>query len=408
MNEKLSQTAVSGNGHLTEPAETPVQTGKKKFLSYENVGFRDAGNVGGAVQAFAVSLDRFFSRLIRHAEKDTEFLKKKQEEAEADAVKLEEQAKLHDGSIAELRNSLLPDLEKQKDDVRAEIRDIRENPQKYINESRDSFKFWSLASVLFFITVFIHVFYSSVIYSALFREVKVEKGIIIHSVFYPNVYSEAYYLSTEAFLAALVGPFVFLGFALLMHHFKGLKGRTGILSFWGMAGLTLLFDTLLAYQIAKRLYDAERLNSFDNKVVYDFSMAVADANFWTVIFFGFVVYFIFGLLYGVFEEERNRRLKLERMIKAREEKLEELNLKTDSCRKEIAELEEKIRNLKLQATELRVPSDRVFYSPHELKRILSNYTYGWMKYLRGGKYDREDLNTITNILNTFYQTKGIQ
>ncbi|MCC6551196.1 MAG: hypothetical protein IT279_14115 [Ignavibacteriaceae bacterium] len=407
MNAKLSDTTVSGNGQLTEINEAAAPVGKKKFLSYENVGFRDAGNVGGAVQAFAVSIDRFFSRLIRRAEKDTEFLKKKQEEAEAEAVKLENQAVLHEATITDFRKSTMPDLEAQKDSVRAEIRDIRENPQKYTDQSRDSFKFWSLALVLFFITVFIHVFYSSVIYSALFREVKVEKGTIVHSVFYPNVYSEAYHLSTEAFLAALVGPFVFLGFALLMHYFKELKTKIGNISFWSMVGLTLLFDTLLAYQIAKRLYDAERINSFDNKVVYEFWMAVADANFWTVIFFGFVVYFIFGLLYGVFEEERSRRLKLERMIKAREEKLEELNRKTDSCRKEIAELEETIRTLKLQATQIRVPSDRVFYSPHELRRILSNYTYGWMKYLRGGKYDREDLNTITKILNTFYQTKGI-
>lgn len=401
MNENLSDIKVSNNGHLTEMTPAIHAPAKKKFLSYEQIGFREAGKVYGAVEAFSLSLERFFARLIRRAEKDTEFLKEKQREAEAEAIKLEKQAALHKQTVDNIKSVTLPDLDLQKDALKGEIRDIRENPEKYVNQTRDSFTFWSLAAVLLFITVFIHVFYSSVIYSALFREVRVEKGTIMHSVFYPNVYSEAWYLSIEAFLAVLFGPFLFLGFAKLMHYFKEKRTKGGYISFWAMVGLTFIFDSILAYQIAKRLYDAERLNSFDQKEVFNPGMAAGDINFWTVIFFGFVVYFIFGLLCGVFEEERSRRLKLERMIQAREDKLTELDVKTDGYRNEIVQLEEKIRTLDLQATETRIPSDRVFYSPHELKRITSDYTIGWMQYLRIGKYAKEDIEEITKIYNLF-------
>ncbi|MBV6511057.1 MAG: hypothetical protein FMNOHCHN_00536 [Ignavibacteriaceae bacterium] len=400
MNTNLSDTAISNNGHMTEVK-------KKKFFSYEKLGFRDAAKADGAVEAFGMSLERFFARLMRRAEKDSEFLQEKKQEAEGEAAKLEKQAELHDASVYTIKNESLPELEKQQNAVRSEIRDIKENPQKYIDEAKDPFKFWWYLTVLFFTMIFIHLFYSSVIYSAMFREVKVQKGTIFHSVFHPNVYHDAYINSTEALLAVIAGPFVFLLFATLMHHFKSLKSRTGAISFWGITVLTFFFDSLLAYQIAKRLYDAERQNAFDRIENFTVSMAAGDSNFWMVIFFGFIVYFVFGYMLGVFDEERSRKMKLDRMIRAREEKLEELSAKGEAYRGEIAEFEEKIRALKLQATELRKPSDKLFYSPHELKRIISDYAIGWIQYLRMGRYDRQDAATIQNTIYTFYQSKGI-
>lgn len=406
-------TEVSNNGHLNTGAnhngEATPEGGKKPFFrSYKTLGFRDASGAAGAVQSFGISLERFYARLLNKARKNSEIMAEKRAEAESDTRKLEQQIAIHEETISSLRDVTLAGLEQEKQKAAAELRYIKQNPEEFINKEKDTLRLWLFGVLSVVLALFIQLFYGNVIYSAFFMKISADEATLLHSIFNPSFLSEANKLDLPALLAVLLGPFAFHALGLLLHEASGKKNGVVNLRYWGVLLVTFAFDTLLAYNISKNIYEAVRTDSYDDKQAYSISMAAADGNFWLIIFFGFGVYLVFGSIFGIFSRERNLTRKLERLIAAKEEKIRDLEQQQNSVKSEIAALEQEIQNLKLQITEIRSLSDRIFYHPSELKRIISDYALGWIQYLNWGNYPQQDIIRIDNTIKEFYSQKGIQ
>lgn len=402
MTNELSTTQVRNNGQLTHA--------ELKNVNFQNVGFRDAGKVMGAVEAFKVSLERFYSRLMVKAAKNEDRRKEERHSVQNSIASLERETEIKAEQIEGIKTGKLTEISAEISAAKDEIRDVKQHPEKYVNRERDAFRYYMYMAVLICLGLFLVIFYSSVVYSAFFRHITIDKDTIYNSVFYTNVFSEAS-RSFEMFMMVLLGPVVFIGLGIIMHlqlkkwSEPGIKNKLSVIS---VLVLTFLFDSLLAYHIAKKLHDANAMNSFDRIPEFTVGDAMVDANFWLVIFFGFIVYLIFGKILSLFEGERNSKLVLERLLKGKEDKLNELLSREAGYKDEIRKLEDEINALKLEIARLNEPAEKIFFNPHELKKILSEYTLGWMQYLKQGMYKEQDLAIMNSSLESFYSEKGIK
>ncbi len=401
MTKEFSNTEVMNNGHLTNNVV--------KKPAYRKSGFRDAGKFDGEPVAFTVALERFYSRLMEKAARDSEAQKERKHQTGSEISAREKEISAIDGKISNIKTERLAAVADDIAAVNREIRDIKENPEKYSDRARDNFMYYTYLVLLAGLTLFLVVFYSSVIYSAFFRQITNSRETIYNSVFYTNVFSEAS-RSIEMLLMVSVGPLIFVALGAILHNlFKkwrepGIRHKTGLV---GVLLLTFAFDSLLAFHIAKKLHDAAALNSFERVPVFTVGDAAVDPNFWLVIFFGFAVYLILGSVLFLFDKERNTKLALDRLMKSKEDKLAELHAKESKTKEEIRALEDEIHRLKMEIAGLNASADKVYFSPNELRRIIAEYTFGWLQYIHQGKQRSDEPEKIQSALERFYGEKGI-
>ena len=402
MTTELSHTGIKDNGQLTHASF--------KVYDYQNIGFRDASKVMGAVEAFRISLDRFYSRLMVKASKNQEVLRGQKHTAEARVSAIDKEISVKNDEITQIRKGRLAGIVEDIKAVKDEIRDIRQNPAKYADKTRDPFKYYLYMALMICLALFLIFFYSSVMYSAVFRSITSTKETIFNSVLYTHVFAEASQ-SLEMLMIVLLAPAIFIALGTILHHFFGKWGEPGIKNKLGVvlvfAG-TFFFDSLLAFHIAKKLHDANAINSYDKIPEFTIPDALVDPNFWLVIFLGFVVYLILGTILFFFEKERNTKLALERIIRAKEENLRDLTAMENIIKEEIAALEKEITVLKLEAARLSSPEDKVFFSPHELVKIVTEYGLGWMQYLKNGKFKETELSVISDTLESFFRERNLK
>lgn len=392
MEKTLSHTEISQKGELKENANP-------NNMTYKTFGFREAGKIQGDIHAFRISLDKFYSNLITRADANSQLYKEKKHNTENEVSRLEKEIENNNSTISSIKSGRLQDVKTKIENIRKEIREVNVNPQKYVNNETDRFQYYLYLSLLVCLTLFLFVFYSSVVYSAFFRVVNLAEENVFNSIFYPEALTKA----LENFSVAMIvfsAPFIFMSLGMLIAQVKKITKIVFMVS-------TFLFDGLLAYHISKRLHDIESLNSYGNVTSFNLINAFVDANFWLVIFFGFVVYLILGKIFEKFNEERSYSIKLKRIINEKEKEIEELEKKEAAINTEIAKIEDEINEKKKSIAAKTDDYEKIYYSPTELKRIFSEYALGWILYLKNGNHKPEMIASIQEALTNFYQTKGI-
>ena len=95
-------------------------------------------------------------------------------------------------------------------------------------------------------------------------------------------------------------PFAFMGLGYLVHMFQKHKNWLSYLKIATLFIVTFIFDAILAYQIEKKIYDIEKT---PDSPVFNIEVAFSKAEFWGIIFAGFVVYIIWGLVFDFIMKE---------------------------------------------------------------------------------------------------------
>lgn len=397
MTTDTSNTQIKNDGRLLHAHLT-----KSKF---QNLGFKEAAKLMGSVEAFRISLDRFRSRLMIRAAKN-EGKQKEFRDAIANKIdRLNKQCEIKEQQIASIKKDKLPDVQNDIATVKGEIRDLKEHPEKYIDKARDNFNYYTLIALMTGLMLYLVLFYSSVLYSAFFREIKADKLTIYNSVFYTKVFEEA----SQSFVMlglVLSGSLIFMALGYIMHQLfrkwelLGWKNKAVVLI------ATFIVDFIPAFKIAKNIHDANALNSFDRIPPFTLADAAADINFWQVIVYGYVIYIVFGVILFYFEKERDLKLALERLLKAKEDKLNSLIEKEDALKGEIQSIENEITTIKTEIAGLHRPSSIIIYNPNELKKILCDYTLGWIQFLKQGQYNQQDIDAISSILQKYISNRN--
>lgn len=377
-------------------------------IDFETMGFTDAGKVGGSASAFNISLERFFSRLLLNKDSLEYEVQSRNGEADIRINLIKEKIEVHKNEINRLRSKELSEAETRLKEAKEELNDFKVNPTNFVKEEKDTLSLRIYGILSLFLAVFLYFFYSSVIYSAVFRDISISKYTIFNSIFYPKAIEEAYSKGIAALMIVLFAPFIFLALGLAIESVKFKKRDKYRYAWVGVALFTFIVDALLAYHISERIYNTKAINTFGNVKPFTLYDALLDLNFWIIIALGFCVYILFGYIFSLYNEQRLYKNKFEQIEKILKENIISATNNIEEVKSSIKKLEEEIYTLNMSITEIQKEYDKIFYSPNELIRIMSDYALGWAKYLQNAKMPESEIQKIENSLNNFYLQKGIK
>lgn len=377
---------------------------------YETQGFRDAAKADGSPLAYRNSVDHFYSTILLKQKEDEEKIRKRNFEIENSIKETQEKKAIIESEKNKLQGQDLPSAEKELRIAEEKIHQFIRNPKEFVREEKDNFMQWIYGLLTVALAFFIYFFYASVVYSAIFRDVTISKFTIYNSIFYPRAFEEAYAKGITAFMITVLAPFIFYALGMILDHInkktkgKSFKDRLGV--YLGFV-FAFLLDSLFAYHISERIYNSKAINTYENLKPYSLSDAIVDLNFWIIIALGFCVYLLFGYLFSLYNELRTNSALYEKVRRQLEEDKLKAQEKLNSIKLKIASTEEEIKNLNLKLSALKEDFNKVYYSPIEIKNILSLYTRGWINFLKQGKYPETYINQIIDDLNNFYSEIGV-
>lgn len=375
------------------PVENEVDTKEAREqvrITYYQSGYGDSAKALGEPLTLGMALrDLYnsFEDLCRKQLNEQEILKQphkqNQEQEKTNLRKLETALSIYDGQI----KTKADDIDRHKH----EIVDVKQNPDKYgiDADKRPKAQFYIGLILLLPITIYLFVFYISASYSSFFKNF--EDGSLTAAIFDAEALSKA--LNDGLLEAVFVGtiPFVFMGLGYLVHMFQKEKGWKGSLKLILLFVLTFLFDVILAYLIEKKIFDFNALPGQS----FTANDALQSVNFWGIIFAGFVVYVIWGLVFDFVMKEHENVDKIKNFIRSKkeaikndEDKKKELIEQVDKLKHDISEIEGKI-------AELQSKIDGFIFPVKEYLHYHFQYMKGWYQAINSElKFPNKQLDDL--------------
>lgn len=354
-------------------------------LFYHNLGANSALNTNASITALDASLDASYSEFQRR-EKNLNSQRISQYQAELTQFitqKGEKQAELRQ---AEIQKKFKADQIQDKEAELARFRAEGGEPQ-YL-------PFGIGTIILVLLTGFLFIYYSSTGYSTFFGL----PSKLIGGFLSPSVYNDAVKYGGGAIAFVVLFPVIFIAMGFVIHIVsekiqnaseKGNSQAKQYIILIGILLATLLFDVIMAYNIAEKLY----IKKFNMGVVvanWKPSMAFSDINFYIIIASGFVVYLIWGYIINfVFDEWKriqpnqilqagitnlhNEILSLTGELASYESQISLLNSKIQQIEYEISDRQKKINILNGGGIVIDLAS---------LRGMIGEFMNGWNAYIK--------------------------
>lgn len=360
--------------------------------TYHEAGYRDSSRTNGNHSTLSICLDAVYSKFQNEEKEMVEKQKnlkesyvneQKNRETEIKALTVSQETKEE-----QLKNKNI-EIENHQhtiENLKAEILDLPRNPEKHnIKATRGaSAKFWIGLFLLIPITLYLGTFYISTSYSAFFKSFDA-KSTIIQSVLDAQAFSKAWNEGViEGAFVTLI-PFVFLGLGYLIHMFWENKTRANYIKLGLLFIVTFIFDCILAYEIESKLYE---LNKTFESPPFDIKIAFTKIQFWGIIFAGFIVYIIWGLVFDFVMKEHREKDKIKNEQEIRQKRIEFFEEKINVLKKEIEEIltnigstKELIIKTRGRIEELQNIIDGVIIPTKDYKLYASEYVQGWITFI---------------------------
>lgn len=290
---KKSPVSVSEQNVATQGGHSEdLQQGE----TYEHWGKRVCAITNGSVYALTPYLQRVYNYIYQDQINNQVLQEEQRERIRVQVV--QKQSDL-DGYKMQLDRN-----QTQRDDCRRRMTEIQDeivrikNQGSQVNKDAE-LKFIIGLVILFPLTFYLFLFYSSTFYSAFFRDPTTMTSVF-EAMFDPQTFEHAWNKGSMALFFVLCAPTIFLGLGFSLHFFSI---QTSVMKYLKMAGLlcvTFSFDAILAYKIGEQFYNIGIIigaNPLGSR--YGVEMAMADINTWTVIFCGFIAYIIWGIVFDM-------------------------------------------------------------------------------------------------------------
>ncbi|CAA9201459.1 hypothetical protein FLA105534_03597 [Flavobacterium bizetiae] len=268
------------------------------------------------------------------------------------------------------------DINAEIDQIKNEIIEVKRNPDKYGIEDGKGLKaqFYIGLFLLLPITLYVLVFYISASYSAFFKEFANDS--LTAAIFDANALTNSFQASWLEGVLVITIPFVFMGLGYVIHMVQKGKGIKNVFRMIALFVTTFLFDALLAYQIEKKIYE---FNKTTDSAPYNLNIALGEAEFWMIIFAGFVVYIIWGLVFDFVMKEFENIDKIRAFIRGKKENLIDLEkLKTDYVNK-VNDFKQQIVTINGKISELQSKIDGFVFPVKEYLHYHHQYKEGWFQ-----------------------------
>lgn len=309
---------------------------------------------------------------------------------------VEEQINQKNGLVSQLQINR-QNLKNKRADLASELEGlIADNGQ--VNRTA-KVKLYIGGFILVLLTVYLFVFYSSTFYSAFFKDFMAAGSTSVGAHMFD---SQAISASLAAGIGQLVfvlsAPIIFLGLGFALHYFSKEKGAWKILKIFAIIVITFIFDCILAYSIAKNIYNIASLSSLEDMPEYTIDMAKSDHNVWAVIFCGFIVYIIWGVVFSLamcaYEELRSNKseqIKVKGEIESIDAKINDNELQESELKTAITSLEGEKKRL------MQTMNNQCIVHDGPIKVALNDFNSGWMAMMATLDCSQEMQNEMQNV-----------
>lgn len=378
--------------------------------TYEQYGFRIAGEAGGGQQAFIPCLQAVCLGLKKKQEEDIDLQNKLKQDLENRKTNKESEKEQAENYHHALTNKQ-QNLEEQLDSKKQELSEIRNAAYQ---RNRDAWIILIISSIILVpFTLYFFIFYSSVAYSAFFKKFKLENlgqdgdldlaAAIFDSQALPNAMADGF----TALLFILLMPIIFMAFGFILNRWEEEKGWLKWAKIPLLLVVTFIFDALLSFEICEKIYNLHKDISWGEELPdYSVSLAAHDPRFWIIICLGFVSYIIWGITFSYFIKSLNR-LNLNKIIQQQiSEKMELLEKDIEATKVTLLETANKIARLKadIQNLENQLNGVVVRYDVTLIKLEMSNFHTGWQRYMAGVGKHKTEKDAITSEFNKIVDT----
>lgn len=266
------------------------------------------------------------------------------------------------------------DLENKITSYRHDMVEVKRNPEKYGIEidKRPKAQFYIGLAVLIPITFYLLVFYISASFSAFFKDF--ESTAISSAIFDGQAIAKAMEDGwlTAVFVATI--PFAFMGLGYLIHMFQKRKGKWNYVKIILLFMVTFVFDAILAYMIEYKIYEIEKTPS---SPPFDLKIALSSVEFWGIIFAGFVVYIIWGLVFDFIMKEYDNFDKIKSFIKTRVEDINNRERDLLEYDRKLQPIKEEISGIEGKISDLQRTIDGFIFSNKHYLMYHAEYVKGW-------------------------------
>lgn len=375
---------------------------RKDGETYKTWGFRLAGRAGGnnSVLSSALNVVEQNNRKEQVGNQQDQEDRKQRLQAELNSLN---QKKLQFENKKEgLQNdidSITEKIASFKDECTEKVTDYEKQKQEIKNGATGTNRTAKLTLIiacflLFALAIYLFTFYSSAIYSAFFKEFTFNDIGLGSTILDSQALSKAWHQGTQAGLFCSLLPFVFVALGFVVSQFENEEGWKGIAKSVMMYAITFIFDAILAYEISEKIYDMNGLTKLEDNPPYAISMAFSDVRFWSIIFLGFIVYLIFGFVFGfamktyddltdrkgqlrmIDKDIQKEKEKLERKIISEEERITKKKSELDQVTNDILTTDQEIATKESFINGSVIDFDA-------LQKALNEFFMGWMSYLSG-------------------------
>jgi hypothetical protein len=265
-------------------------------------------------------------------------------------------------------------IEEKVKSCESDIAEVKHNPEKFVEDvdKKPKAQFYIGLVVLIPITFYLLVFYMSASFSAFFKNF--DNDELTAAIFDGKAFSKAVeggWLE-GVFIATI--PFAFMGLGYLIHMFQKHKNWLSYVKIATLFIVTFVFDAILAYQIEKKIYEIERT---PDSPIFDIEIAFSKAEFWGIIFAGFVVYIIWGLVFDFIMKEYDNFDKIKSFIRSKREEVKNLNQSISKLIEKLNPIKEEISGIEGKINDLQRTIDGFVFSNKHYLSYHSEYVKGW-------------------------------
>lgn len=394
---------------IKEESVTIMTENRKYRETYKEYGYRMAGRCEGGLQAFVPCLQSVYLGMKKEQEEDEVLQQSLKVDLQNKRASKENEKEREDNNLLAFKDKQQM-LETELDEKRQELAQLKTETYR---RNRSAWITLIISGIILIpFTLYFFIFYSSVGYSAFFKEFTLnalaESGDfkLAEAIFDSQALSSAMTEGFVALLFILLMPIIFLAFGFILNRWEREKGWFKWIKIPLIILAAFVFDALLSYEICEKIYNLHTQMSLEVLPQYSFSLASKDPKFWIIICLGFVSYLIWGITFGYFIKSLDQ-LDLNRILQDQLcNDIEKIRNKVVESQDKQHETANKIADLKaeIQKLENQINGTIARYDVNKIKLELNNFHAGWQQYLAGMNKPGDEKDDITKeferIVNT--------
>lgn len=357
---------------------------RREGETYNQYGLRVAGLSEGNIHTLAPCLQSVYFGIRKEQEKDASLQQELRNKLNTKKADLETER--------QNKNDEIKESKEQQSRYSTEIEELKEELAnlKHGTKERNGNAWITLviSSVLLVpFSIYFFIFYSSVGYSAFFKQFgigNIENGdfVLSQAIFDSHAIPNAWNDGFAELMFILFMPFIFLAFGFVLNRWEREKGWLKYIKIPALIIVAFLFDSLLSFEICKKIYELNAMMQLGDVPPYSVKLAIEDPTFWIIICLGFVSYLIWGFVFGFWVKawesldlNPEKRKRMEEKIEETKKKLEAERQNCLKLKAEAAGIEPKIKEVESQM------GVSARYDIAKIKLELNNFFAGWQTFL---------------------------